>query len=147
LSPFVIGIQNQFHFQMMLEYGHESAVSLDATFGTNQSKVRLPICLEFSFLLACSHFAFMSCSRTIGDTPGRSPNKSLAQVQGLVYCLMMSRILVLQFPLYTFMVFDKWRNGIPIAFIIMKQNKQIDLSPWMTELKRKAMVAECIHSG
>jgi hypothetical protein len=37
--PFVIGIQNQFQFQMMLEYRHESAVSLDATFGTNQGKV------------------------------------------------------------------------------------------------------------
>jgi hypothetical protein len=36
---FVIGIQNQFHFQMMLEHGHESAVLLDATFGTNQGKV------------------------------------------------------------------------------------------------------------
>jgi hypothetical protein len=36
---FVIGIQNQFQFQMMLEHGHESAVSLDATFGTNQGKV------------------------------------------------------------------------------------------------------------
>jgi hypothetical protein len=37
------------------------------------------------------------------------------------------------------MVFDKWSNGVPIAFIIMKRNKQIDLSPWMTELKRKAV--------
>jgi hypothetical protein len=43
--PFVIGIQNQFQFEMMLEHGHESAVSLDATFGTNQPKVRLPTCL------------------------------------------------------------------------------------------------------
>jgi hypothetical protein len=44
-----------------------------------------------------------------------------------------------QFPLYMVMVFDKWSNGVPIAFIIMKRNKQIDLSPWMTELKRKAV--------
>jgi hypothetical protein len=36
---FIIGIQNQFQFQMMLEHRHESAVSLDATFGTNQGKV------------------------------------------------------------------------------------------------------------
>jgi hypothetical protein len=54
--------------------------------------------------------------------------------------------------LYILMVFDKWRNGVLIAFIITKQSKQIDLSPWMTELKRKScggklrMVAKCIHS-
>jgi hypothetical protein len=46
-----------------------------------------------------------------------------------------------QFPLYTVMVFDKWHNGVPIAFIITKRSKQIDLSPWMTELKRKAVAA------
>jgi hypothetical protein len=46
-----------------------------------------------------------------------------------------------QFPLYTVMVFDKWHNGVPIAFIITKRSKQIDLSPWMTELKRKAVGA------
>jgi hypothetical protein len=50
-------------------------------------------------------------------------------------------MIMLQFPLYTLMVFDKWQNGVPIAFIITKQSKQIDLSPWMTELKRKAMAA------
>jgi hypothetical protein len=58
-----------------------------------------------------------------------------------VLSLMPSRMIVLQFPLYTLMVFDKWRNGVPIAFIITKRSKQIDLSPWMTELKRKAVVA------
>jgi hypothetical protein len=54
---------------------------------------------------------------------------------------MPSRIPVLQFPLYMLMVFDKWRNGVPIAFIITKQSKQIDLSPWMTELKTKVVAA------
>jgi hypothetical protein len=50
--------------------------------------------------------------------------------------LMPSRMIVLQFPLYTLMVFDKGRNGVPI---ITKRSKQIDLLPWMTELKRKAV--------
>jgi hypothetical protein len=54
---------------------------------------------------------------------------------------MPSRIPVLQFPLYMLMVLDKWRNGVLIAFIITKRSKQIDLSPWMTELKRKAVAA------
>jgi hypothetical protein len=75
---FVIGIQNQFHFQMMLEHGHESTVSLDATFGTNQPKVRSPTCLEFPSLLTCSHSAFLSRLRTTGDSPTVSPGKSLA---------------------------------------------------------------------
>jgi hypothetical protein len=52
---------------------------------------------------------------------------------------MLSHILVLQFSLYTVMVFNKWRNEVPIAFIIAKRIKQIDLSPWMTELKKKAL--------
>ena len=37
--PFVIGIQTKFMFRMMLEHGHNSAVSIDATFGTNHKKV------------------------------------------------------------------------------------------------------------
>jgi hypothetical protein len=48
---------------------------------------------------------------------------------------------VLQFLLYTLMVFGKWWNGVPIAFIITKQSKQIDLLPWMTELKRTTVAA------
>jgi hypothetical protein len=79
--PFVIRIQNQFQFHMMLEHGHESAISLDATFGTNQPKVQLPTCLEFPSLLAYSHYAFLFHSRTTGDSPTVSPSKSLAQVQ------------------------------------------------------------------
>jgi hypothetical protein len=139
--PFVIGIKNQFQFQMMLEHGHESAVSLDATFGTNQPKVRLPTCLEFPSLLACSYYGFLTRSRTTGDSLAVSPRKSLAQVQGPVWSLMLSRMIVLQFLLYTLMVFDKWWNGVLIAFIITKRSKQINLSPWMMELKRKVVAA------
>jgi hypothetical protein len=80
--PFVIGIQNLFQFQMMLEHGHESVVSLDATFGTNQPKVRLPTFLEFPSLFAGSHYGFLSCSGTTGDSLAVSPGKSLAKVQG-----------------------------------------------------------------
>jgi hypothetical protein len=49
--------------------------------------------------------------------------------------------LCVQFPLYMVMVFDKWHNGVLIAFIITKRSKQIDLFPWMTELKKKAVGA------
>lgn len=37
--PFVIDIQFQFQFRMMLEHRHESIVSMDATFGTNHHRV------------------------------------------------------------------------------------------------------------
>jgi hypothetical protein len=97
--PFVIGIQNQFQFQMMLEYGHESVVSLDATFGTNQPKVRLPTYLEFPSLLACFHYGFLSHSRTTRDSPVVFPGKSLAQVQGLVKFLERNKRLHIQIRL------------------------------------------------
>jgi hypothetical protein len=41
-----------------------------------------------------------------------------------VLFLMPSRMIVLQFPLYILMVFDKWRNGVPIAFIITKRSNK-----------------------
>lgn len=37
--PFVVGIQTEFQFCMMLRHGHGSAVAIDATFGTNEKKV------------------------------------------------------------------------------------------------------------
>jgi hypothetical protein len=35
------------------------------------------------------------------------------------------------------MVFDEWRNGVPVAFVITARSKQIDLVPWMRALKEK----------
>jgi hypothetical protein len=36
---FTIGIQIKWHKEMMLCHGHESGVSIDATFGTNNKKI------------------------------------------------------------------------------------------------------------
>ncbi len=47
--PFVIGIQTDFMFRMMLEHGHKSAVSIDATFGTNEKKVLGALHVSFFF--------------------------------------------------------------------------------------------------
>ena len=44
---------------------------------------------------------------------------------------------VLQFPLYTLMVFDDWFNGVPVAYIITSSSKQPDLKPWMKALAAK----------
>lgn len=40
-----------------------------------------------------------------------------------------------QYPLFTMMVFDEWRNGVPVAFVITAKSKQADLAPWMRALK------------
>jgi hypothetical protein len=48
--PFVIGIQTDFMFRMMLEHGHKSAVSIDATFGTNEKKVLGALHVSFFIL-------------------------------------------------------------------------------------------------
>jgi hypothetical protein len=45
-----------------------------------------------------------------------------------------------QYPLYTLMVFDKWRNGVPVAFILTSRSTQLDLSPWMAALNSKLVL-------
>ena len=45
--------------------------------------------------------------------------------------------MLLQFPLYTLMVFDDWLNGVPVAYIITSCSKQPDLEPWMKALANK----------
>ena len=45
--------------------------------------------------------------------------------------------ILLQFPLYTLMVFDDWLNGVPVAYIITSSSKQPDLEPWMRALANK----------
>ena len=37
--PFSLGIQTEWQQQMMGRFGHNSAIAIDATFGTNQTKV------------------------------------------------------------------------------------------------------------
>jgi len=47
---------------------------------------------------------------------------------------------MLQFPLYTMMVFDEWYNGVPMAYIITSSYKQHDLTPWMDALNNNLLV-------
>ncbi len=42
-----------------------------------------------------------------------------------------------QFPLYTLMVFDEWKNSCPIVYIITSQNNENNLSKWMDAIKGK----------
>jgi hypothetical protein len=36
--PFTLGIQTPWQREMMIEYGHQRSVAVDATFGTNEKK-------------------------------------------------------------------------------------------------------------
>ena len=40
----------------------------------------------------------------------------------------------MQYQLYTLMVFDKHRNGVPIAWVISSRNTTGDLSNWLSSL-------------
>lgn len=35
------------------------------------------------------------------------------------------------------MVFDEWRNGVPVAYIITSRARQIDLAPWMLAIRSR----------
>jgi hypothetical protein len=51
-SPFTIGIQTEWQLEVMAKFGHNSALSIDGTFGTSQTRVRLGPCS--SLLWSCS---------------------------------------------------------------------------------------------
>ena len=40
----------------------------------------------------------------------------------------------MQYQLYTLMVFEKHRNGVPIAWVISSRNTTGDLSNWLSSL-------------
>ena len=40
----------------------------------------------------------------------------------------------MQYQLYTLMVFDKHRNGVPIVWVISSRNTTGDLSNWLSSL-------------
>lgn len=54
--PFTVGIQTPWQLEMMVLFGHKEAVSIDATFGTNQKKVRVESCLS---RCVCVYFSFI----------------------------------------------------------------------------------------
>jgi hypothetical protein len=95
---------------MMQQYGHQSVVTIDATFGTNENKVN---CFIVTYI-----------------TNPRKPLK-----HDVNNCNMLTHVesclCSYQFPLYTLMVFDKWKNDCLVAYIITVQNKQKDQSKWM----------------
>ncbi|KAK9796322.1 hypothetical protein WJX73_003213 [Symbiochloris irregularis] len=52
-QPFILSIQTAFGQEMLLKHGHRSAVSIDATFGTNLYKV-IPTCVSLLLCDTCS---------------------------------------------------------------------------------------------
>ena len=43
----------------------------------------------------------------------------------------------LQYPLYTVMVFDDRKNGIPVAFFVISRTREQDLRPVLQELHHR----------
>jgi hypothetical protein len=54
--PFTIGIQTAWQEEMMLKHGHKKAVSIDATFATNENKVWHNVMVLVDPLSACYNF-------------------------------------------------------------------------------------------
>ena len=52
-APFTIGIQTEWQLEMMKKFGNNNTISIDATFGTTQTRVRhstlILFCLITSF--------------------------------------------------------------------------------------------------
>lgn len=38
------------------------------------------------------------------------------------------------------MVFNKWCNGVPVAFVVIQQSKEADISPWLGALRVKLVL-------
>ena len=49
-APFTLGIQTEWQLEMMVKFGHNSALAIDTTFGTTQTRVRI-------FLPCPSHYS------------------------------------------------------------------------------------------
>jgi hypothetical protein len=48
----------------------------------------------------------------------------------------------LQYPLYTVMVFDDWRNGIPVAFFVISRTREHDLRPVLQALYERVQITK-----
>lgn len=44
-----------------------------------------------------------------------------------------------QYPLYTVMVFNNWRNGIPVAFFAISRSREQDLTPVLQALHSRVL--------
>ena len=54
-SPFTLGIQSEWQLEMMVKLGHNSALSIDSTFGTSQTRVSH---ISMSFEFPCHSMCF-----------------------------------------------------------------------------------------
>ena len=102
-QPFAFGIQTEWQLGMMAKFGHNNTLSIDATFGTSQTRVRHILCVGFHYMFFCS----MSC------------HSICEYFLFMIDWFFRETICLWQYPLYTIMVFDNWRNGIPIVFLVI----------------------------
>ena len=107
--PFSLGIQTAWQLEMMAKFGHNSALSIDATFGTNQTRVRHILCLNFQHMLIvqCQVMSF-----------------HLQILSSNYFHFLRCPTCLWQYPLYTVMVFDDWMNDIFKVFFAISYTRE-----------------------
>ena len=103
--PFIIGMQTPWVHLMMVKHSHNNVMSMDSTFSTNKYGV--------SSIFFIHLFNYISM---------------------LVPYIIIFFVYVTQYHLYTLMVFDKHRNGVPVAQVISSRNTTNDICKWMSTL-------------
>jgi hypothetical protein len=114
-APFTLGFHTDWQMTMLLKFSHRSAISIDATFGTSHSRVSSlsnPHDVSLDFLEHDVDYI------GIGNPTSDS---------------------LWQYPLYTVMVFDEWRNSIPVAYFIISSSTENALKLVLQALKDKAV--------
>jgi hypothetical protein len=114
-TAFTLEIQTDWQFQQMLKHGNGSVLSMDSTFSTTEIEIYFNSSSKKpNFYFRMYWFALSS-----------------------IFDPSLLTFLSLQYPLYTLMVFDEWRNGIPVAFFVISSAKEKDLFPVLWSLREK----------
>ena len=126
-ASFCLAIQTPWQLEIILRYGHKRQIAINVTFGTNEPKVCYASChnlksFHLSHLSACLH------------CPTTNPHSFMIFTICHFVCL--------QYPLYIVMVFDEWKNGIPIAFVIVGKSKEKDIMPWLKKLNTRCCIVQ-----
>jgi hypothetical protein len=144
---YTLGIQTEWQLSMMVLHGHNSAVSFDATFGTNTPRVNYhpPLLIVrymmFSLVLVERFLLSIQFSliRPVLPTYYRNVLFRLCRLCPIVEIVFPNPTYYLQYPLYTVMVFDEWHNGIPVAFIITSKCAEEDILCWLSALRDRVV--------
>ena len=103
-------------------------------------------CLITSFMFSLCHSQYIQVIHPIYVCPSLYTGSHILipLFQLLSYCAIhiyvgftMPLTCLCQYPLYTVMVFDDWRNGIPVAFFAISRSHEQDLVPVLQALHNR----------